>query len=158
MDYMNLIGPSRMRQFITHEKFLKLFNLAENAVSGYWWLTELEDAEGESIPGRVGISSPEWGSFAEVITEVDGIRDEQGIVNAEYIEAVDPQTLKIILGHLAHVTGILREITDACEKDCGVPTDEDGDDEPVGLGDSGPMALTFGMLRRAREAANVLKD
>lgn len=51
----------------------------------------------------------------------------------------------------------LTELLDACEKDCGVPTEIDEDDEPVGAGqnDDGsikPMALTFGMLRRARAA------
>lgn len=51
----------------------------------------------------------------------------------------------------------LREITTASEMDCGVPTADDGDDEPVAATQAqhGPIvgsALTFGMLRRARAA------
>jgi hypothetical protein len=51
----------------------------------------------------------------------------------------------------------LTEILIACEKDCGRPTPDDGDDEAVGAskgedGEIKPMALTFGMLRRARAA------
>jgi hypothetical protein len=46
----------------------------------------------------------------------------------------------------------LREITEACEADCGVPAADDEDDEAVGASANGPMALTFGMLRRARAA------
>lgn len=55
------------------------------------------------------------------------------------------------------VEAALRELLEACEKDCGVPSPDDGDDEAVGAGKDGdgaikPMALTFGMLRRARAA------
>jgi hypothetical protein len=46
----------------------------------------------------------------------------------------------------------LLKITEACEADCGVPSEDDEDDEPVGASADGPMALTFGMLRRARAA------
>lgn len=51
----------------------------------------------------------------------------------------------------------LNEITTACEEDCGVPSADDGDNEPVAAtqAEHGPIkgsALTFGMLRRARRA------
>lgn len=51
----------------------------------------------------------------------------------------------------------LKELLDACERDCGVPSADDADDEPVGggLNEDGtlnPMALTFGHLRRAAAA------
>lgn len=56
----------------------------------------------------------------------------------------------------------LLELTAACEADAGKPGPNDEDDEPVGWqGGSGadgveeqakPMALTFGMMRRARAA------
>lgn len=46
----------------------------------------------------------------------------------------------------------LTEITGACEEDCGIPSDCDQDDEAVGAGEDGDMALTFGMLRRASAA------
>lgn len=46
----------------------------------------------------------------------------------------------------------LRALLTACEEDCGVPSDCDADDEAVGAGEDGDMALTFGMLRRARAA------
>ncbi len=53
------------------------------------------------------------------------------------------------------LTEALEEITTACEFDCGGPsTDDFGDNESVGDGDGpeGEMALTFGMIRRARAA------
>jgi hypothetical protein len=45
----------------------------------------------------------------------------------------------------------------ACEDEFGIPTRDDGDDEPVGGGlkpdgSPDPMKITFGMLRRARSA------
>lgn len=53
----------------------------------------------------------------------------------------------------------LYELLDASEKDCGVPTEHDEDDEPVGStkAEGGPIqgtAMTFGILRRARAALN----
>lgn len=57
---------------------------------------------------------------------------------------------------VAELEAGLREITDACEADCGVPDADDEDDEAVGSGLEAdgvtirPMALTFGILRRAR--------
>lgn len=67
---------------------------------------------------------------------------------------VEISRLRMEKGRCLHA---LAAITDACEADCGVPTDQDGDDESVGAGGDGkggiePMALTFGMLRRARAA------
>lgn len=50
----------------------------------------------------------------------------------------------------AKLKASLRELTEACESDCGVPDENDGDDDAVGASMEGPMALTFGMLRRAR--------
>jgi hypothetical protein len=46
----------------------------------------------------------------------------------------------------------LDELLTACEDDAGVPNEGDEDDEPVGISSSGPMSLTFGMMRRARAA------
>lgn len=46
----------------------------------------------------------------------------------------------------------LSELLKACEEDCGVPTEDDEDNEPVGASIDRPMSLTFGMLRRARAA------
>lgn len=53
---------------------------------------------------------------------------------------------------LAAMRGALTELIDACEADCGVPDEGDGDDEPVGWSGERPMALQFGMMRRARAA------
>ena len=47
----------------------------------------------------------------------------------------------------------LKAITKACEDDCcGVNTDDCDDDESVGGGAEADMALTFGMIRRAKAA------
>lgn len=52
----------------------------------------------------------------------------------------------------------LREALDqflvACEADFGVPSEQDGDDEPVATGTHGPSKVTFGHLREARKAVD----
>jgi len=54
---------------------------------------------------------------------------------------------------LTRLTAALEDITAACEADCGGPTtDEFADDASVGGGADSEMALTFGMIRRARAA------
>jgi hypothetical protein len=45
----------------------------------------------------------------------------------------------------------LNELLRASIKDYGL-SDDDGDDEPVAMSSSGGVAVTFGMLRRARSA------
>lgn len=53
----------------------------------------------------------------------------------------------------AELLEALKAITDACEADCGGEiTDDCGDDESVGAGPDYDMALTFGMIRRAKAA------
>lgn len=55
------------------------------------------------------------------------------------------------------LTEALEAITAACEKDCTSEATEKGemrlpDEDSVGGGTDGDMALTFGMIRRARAA------
>ncbi|RAK51620.1 hypothetical protein DJ017_17445 [Phenylobacterium soli] len=52
----------------------------------------------------------------------------------------------------------LEELLSACEADFGVPDDGDEDDEAVDGGEGGDMAVTFGMLRRARAALSTTEE
>ena len=53
----------------------------------------------------------------------------------------------------ARLTKALEELTSACERDNAGPTTNDfPDEDAVGGGTDGDMALTFGMIRRARAA------
>lgn len=65
--------------------------------------------------------------------------------------------LKAVNRKLAAALSALLEVS---EKDCGVPTEHDGDDEPVGSmkdedGSIKGTAMTFGILRRARAALDL---
>jgi hypothetical protein len=67
------------------------------------------------------------------------------------VERQDAEIERLSSSRLTALQGALEEITAACEADCGGSiTDDCSDDEPVGWGDEHPMALTFGMMRRAR--------
>lgn len=51
----------------------------------------------------------------------------------------------------------VEDLLAACESEFGVPDENDEDDEAVGGNDDGPMAITFGMLRRVRAALTARK-
>jgi len=71
---------------------------------------------------------------------------------AKVVSAAMVEISRLRIAHRA-----LEEITTACEQDCGVPDENDEDDESAAstMKEHGPIkgsALTFGMLRRARNA------
>lgn len=72
--------------------------------------------------------------------------DQAGSDKAPLLEDV-----RLLRGALALLLGVN-------EADFGRPAKQDRDDEPVGLFSDGKMALTFGHLRRARDALDKVSD
>lgn len=70
----------------------------------------------------------------------------------EYVRLAN-RDLGRVYDHNQRLTLAMTELLNACHADFGVPDEGDGDDEPVGASTERPMALQFGMLRRAAAAA-----
>lgn len=103
---------------------------------------ELGITSGNAVISTV---ADKWLALCQVATHVEKLKDKEGLANAHLIAAA-PELLEA-----------LKELLSACETDCGTPSDNDGDEEPVGggldhEGNPDPMALTFGHMRRAARA------
>lgn len=116
---------------------------------GPWCLAETESSvsydceDGPQLTSWQDIGVFETGAAVAIVLGFDEERpgrDPVSDANARLIAAAP---------ELLHA---LTELLAACEEDCGVPDEGDGNDEAVGASAERETALKFGHLRRARAA------
>lgn len=119
-----------------------LLDAAADALDGQGaYIRELE-AERLKLPEDIDFGSIRFRKGVKLITFINAARRWFDL--ARHVAASESRTREL--------EGALEEITVACEADFGAPDDGDEDDEPVGRGMDSDMAVTFGILRRARTA------